>query len=704
MGHASGGGAARTLEPRLGSSRAALAGAAVLVGALLVTFWGIGLPGWGLALTAFFAWAALPGIRLAQAVYASREWFAWLVGPVWGLTLSSLVALALWVAGLRHPSVLLLGPGLALALVRLSDRWRGLLEAPLFERRDLLCLVLVLLLVPTVVGRPYSRVGADVEDGRAYRAYFTADFVWKMAVAAEVAKGEVPPRNQYLAGEPLRYYWLPHLLSAVQHQALGSWVRLDRLLLVNGVLAGLAFMAFLYGFTRQFVPSAPWAAAGIWLAVWCGSYEGLERLVVYWVQGIPLDYVRHLNIDAVTRWFWGALPIDGLHRLLLYQPQHHAAAYATGFSGILALVQARAPGRPAVPLLAGACLAASVLLSAFSAVMVTAMVIPIALARLVHARVSLASLLRAGFVGALPIAAAILAAFALSYVDRSESLVELGWHPMSRNRLWPAFPMNFGAALPAMAGGLLWMAWVNPFGAVVLGTIVLGSFGFYFFVNVRDVQDVYVSWRAGHLLFMATAPLAGFVLLRVSTLWPALRTAIFTITAVLVVAALPTTLIDLFNTQDIENRSQGPGFRWTIVLSHDELEALEWVRRETPPRARVQIEPHVRDPETWAYIPAFGERRMAAGLPISMVPLTRYERASAAIQDLFRSDTPELAFTRAVDLGVDYIFLGHPERHTYPQFEWTLLRAPLLFPRVFQSTDGEVVIHQVGQALRPRAH
>ena len=44
-----------------------------------------------------------------------------------------------------------------------------------------------------------------------------------------------------------------------------------------------------------------------------------------------------------------------------------------------------------------------------------------------------------------------------------------------------------------------------------------------------------------------------------------------------------------------------------------EREALEWMKRSTPPDAVVQFEPVARGDTHWAYIPAFGERRMAAG-------------------------------------------------------------------------------------------
>ena len=48
------------------------------------------------------------------------------------------------------------------------------------------------------------------------------------------------------------------------------------------------------------------------------------------------------------------------------------------------------------------------------------------------------------------------------------------------------------------------------------------------------------------------------------------------------------------------------------------------------PKAIFQVDPVPRDPEHWAYLPAFAERRMAVGIPISMVPLAKYQQASEA--------------------------------------------------------------------------
>ena len=102
--------------------------------------------------------------------------------------------------------------------------------------------------------------------------------------------------------------------------------------------------------------------------------------------------------------------------------------------------------------------------------------------------------------------------------------------------------------------------------------------------------------------------------------------------AIALLAGLPTTIIDIYNTQDITNHSEAPGFHWTLMLRPDELQAFDWIQKNTRPDALFQVDPIARDSETWAYLPAFAERRMAIGLPISMVPLAKYQQGSEAIR------------------------------------------------------------------------
>ena len=98
---------------------------------------------------------------------------------------------------------------------------RPLAAAQRTDRRDGRVLLLALLLVPLIVARPFSLVGIEIPEGHVYRAYFTADYVWRRAVVAELAKGDFLPVNPFYVGDVLHYYWMPHLLSAVEYRAWG---------------------------------------------------------------------------------------------------------------------------------------------------------------------------------------------------------------------------------------------------------------------------------------------------------------------------------------------------------------------------------------------------------------------------------------------------------------------------------------------------
>jgi hypothetical protein len=677
--------------------------ALILVAALALTLVSIG-PLWLAALLWLaLAWFAAPGVLVARLLYG-REPGSWgaalLVGPLWGFAISSLVLLALWAAGLRHWTVLLLAPPGACVAWLLLRPLHGELRPPALSRRDLPALLLLLCLVPLVVGRPYARVGEEGPDGRAYRAYFTADFVWTMAVVAEVSKGEVPPRNQFLRRAPLHYYWTSHLISAVEYRHLSRLATLESILLLNAVAFGLMFVAFLYLFTRPFTRSPALAATACAAAILLTSFEGLERLLVIWREGLPLDVLRTLNIDAVTRWFYGALPVDGLHRVLLYQPQHHATAYALGFSALLVLARARRPDRPMLVGWVGVLLAASVLISAFAAIMLTLMA-AVYTACLLAARRAWRAVLPCALAGAAPLAMAAGAALALRFVDRSGSILEVMVNPAATSRMLTTIPLSFGPMLATVTAGLA-IGLVRRQAGVLPLTIVVGlSALFYFFVNVRDHQDVYVGWRAGHLIFMAAAPLTALVFEALARARRAVRYAGVALAGALALAAAPTVIIDLYNTQDTGNRAMGPGFPWTLVLGPDELEALRWIKQSTPPHALVQPEPSVRAPATWAWVPAFAERRMAAGLPISMVPLARYEAASHRVRELYLSETAKEAFERAARLRIDFLVVGPPERQAYPAFEQMLDADGARFPVVFR--NASMTIYFVSGGVGPLA-
>ena len=130
----------------------------------------------------------------------------------------------------------------------------------------------------------------------------------------------------------------------------------------------------------------------------------------------------------------------------------------------------------------------------------------------------------------------------------------------------------------------------------------------------------------------------------------------------------------------------------TLLLRPDELEAFDWIRKNTAPDARFQVDPIARGQETWAYLPAFAERRMAIGLPISMVPLAKYERGSEAIAHMFNEE-PLAAYERAVKARINYVFIGPPERAAHPGVEDRFNSIPNQMPLAWK--NGTISIYEV---------
>lgn len=632
----------------------------------------------------------VPGIALARAI--AGPGLGWLIslafGPLLGQALGSLALTGVWAAGGRGIWVVLAAPLLVATVIvparRLQGRWR----LPATSPGDRLALAALLLIVPVIVGLPFAHVGEITADGQFYRAYFTADYVWRRAVVAELAKGAFLPVNPYLNGDALHYYWMPHLLTAAQYRFAGAWATLDELLLIRSVCIDAFFVAFLYGMVRVF-GVRPWAsAAGVGFVIVSSSFEGLYAWLDFAIRGVPLHELTNLNIDAITRWYIRGIPIDGLQRLLFYQP-HHAVGYVAGLLGVLAVSRRARAFDPVAMAVAGLLLGLSIAISSFAGVMFTAgaaLFEAISVARQRDWRRGLAH----AVASAIPLALASGLVFALHYVDASGSVVEFGVNRLATRSFWLVTALSFGPVLILAVAAVSVILRTGRQDLGEWGALAAACVVFYFLINVRDHQDVYVGWRVGHLLFMSATVLAGILFDHVATLANR-RTAVLGVVAV-GLAGLPTTVIDVYNTQDLTNNRAAPGFTWTLRLTPDDRQAFHWIRLNTRPEEVVQVDPFARDSETWAYLPAFAERRMAAGLPISMVPLKKYEDASAQMRAIF--DEPALSsYERATRGGVNYVLVGPPERSAHPGVEARLDALPELMPLLFR--NGTISIYGV---------
>jgi hypothetical protein len=631
-----------------------------------------------------------PGILILRALAPAQGWLAAVAfGPLAGQALGSLVLTLLWLTGAHGVWLLAVTPMLVALLALPARRLAGRWTLPDVHVDDAVALATVLLIVPLVAGWPFAHVGEITANGQDYRAYFTADYAWRRAVVSEVAKGDVLPVNPYFAGDALHYYWMPHVLSAAQYRFAAAWATLDELLLIRSISIDAMFVAFLYGMTRAF-RVRPWAAAGgVTFAVFASSFEGFYVLWDFARHGAPLAAAKNLNIDAISRWYFQGIPIDGLQRVLFYQP-HHAVGYVIGMIGLLAIALRTRARDGAAFAVAGICLGLSVAISSFAGLMLTAGAALFESASLLRAFDWRRGLVHAAAAG-IPLGVATGLVLALRYVDNSGSVLEFTVNRVAVHDFWWVTFLSMGPVLIVGA-----MAIVLTRGEAhrlgIFGALAAASVVFYFFINVRDHQDVYVGWRVGHFLFMSAAVLIGALLNVLPKLRGNLRYGVGAGIVMMFLAGLPTSAIDIYNTQDITNHGEMPAGHWTLRLGPDDLQIFDWIRHNTDPKAIFQVDPVPRDPEHWAYLPAFAERRMAAGIPISMVPLAKYLQASNEIR-LIYDETPLLAYERAVRAGVNYILVGPPERNAHPGVEDRFSTMPDRLPLVFR--NGSISIYEV---------
>jgi hypothetical protein len=526
-----------------------------------------------------------------------------------------------------------------------------------------------MVLAMVVVALPFSRVGEPTDEGVAYRAYFSADLMTHLSVVAELQKEDYPPQNPFYAGEPLGYYWLFFLFPAL----VGKWTGNQEGLLLTYLAGGILFAGLAFSTPRRLVSSGRYAFIAVAAGLVAASWEGLAMLARAAWLGESLGIFRNMNLDAFSRWVFGLTSLDGLHRSLLYTPQH-----LFSYSLLLILVALVLRGNPrgvGTSLLSGALLGGMAGTSIVTAMLTGPW--------LVLVRWSRGGSMRSRMVDLAVMGGASLACLAWYF--------ELGFFGDAGAAVTLRLPqlIEIPALLIFECGPLLMLSVLavtrpaaRPF-VLLAGMALLAIL----FLDIRGYEGVWMAWRAGSVLLISLM----LVLACGVEKWPRKTLAL-----VLASGSL-TAVLDLYNAQDVANRELSRGdFRWTTVISHPEMEALRWVRSETEPRAVVQWDARARDRGEWAAIPALAERRMAVGFPIFLLEPYKYRRRERrTIRPIFLLADPTEAHRRAHEAGIDYLWIGRRELEVRGEGLQGLWEAPNLFRKAFTSRNVTVfeVLH-----------
>lgn len=648
----------------------------------------------GVGYAVLFVLATVPGWPVGRALFGRAHPARWIAG---GLVGYGLTTVALWVPLAVHrpswPAFVLAWAAMCVGSFALTRSIHAPLAPLSWNRNTTRALTLVLTLAPLVMLLPYRNVAhIDEQGGRNYRAYFTADFVWHEALAAELARFDTPPRNPYLASQPLHYYWgyflLPSVATGVVTEA-KQIPPIESFLAVNNLGAGLLFLGAIFLAAIAAVPRPYAVASAIALVVLSASAEGLYQATTLWWHGTPLSQLRGINIDAVTAWYFYGLTIDGLPRSLWWGPQH-ANASALGLLAVTIAITAGVRMSVRTAIIAGLALGLALMMSPFPAgsmtllygvaLLWTAAGTPRVLPRLIGTQVAAVAMVALGLGWCL----------ANGTFEGAGSAVEIALSRAATRTPATILGLALGPALlPALAGLAVVMRQRFPesLRPAVVGLAL--SAGLFFFVTLV-LEPIWVGWRAGHLfLIMSPALIAVAFGALIDAAGPAIAA---TVVGLLLLVGLPTTLIDIYNAQDTTNLNMGPGFRWTVRLTAQEQEALTWVERRTPRNALVQMSLNPRGRETWSLIPSFARRRMAAGLPISLLRTPEYDEAASRADRIFATEDPAEAVTLWRGLGIDYLYVGRVEREAFAAGTAKFAAHPERFGRVFANDDVTIYV------------
>ena len=459
-------------------------------------------------------------------------------------------------------------------------------------------ILLFIALAAIIVAGPFFHVGIETVNGTAYRAYFDHDFLVHLAVAGELTKGIVPPRNPYFSQKVLHYYWIPFQFPAMCFALSGNMAELERLNLASNYLAGMSFLVVLFWFFRNLTKSSAITFSTLFITVFLGSWEGFYWVIQQIYRHGSLALFRYQNIDGLTRWIFGAPQIDTLFRGLLFTPQHLIALGLLCIISFDFIIKTHLPERVPLHVITAAFLitGCSVFIGGAGLIWIGFL----ALMRIIRIR-----RLSIGYFIILSVSAslALILWFQLGMLTIQDSSLIFGLKAGSLLKYGWILALNF-SFLP------LWIFWSlkykNRHALSFFGIFILSIF-FIFCFSIPDYENEF-GLRGGFLCYLACA---GGLALLLSSVNPKRRWIMMILSWTLALPGAISLILDTYNLQDVTNK------KFTLIIPRKEQTALDWLKKNTHEAAVVQRFPERFNDRRNAVepnlIPPFAHRVMLTG-------------------------------------------------------------------------------------------
>jgi hypothetical protein len=619
------------------------------------------------------------GVLISSFLLKDRH-LAWVFAfPVGYVFHSVVLALIVRVAGM-HPAVIV--TYLIVTILLLVLRRKTFLRLQIsWSQGDVSLLLIWLLLSAAVVAWPLIHVGAKIEEGYAFRAYFNADYFKHLGMTGTLSHTGIPPLNSYLSGHTLHYYWLFYVIPAFWTRLFSTYTA-QYLIIQFTVVGALMFVATLYATLHYLTKSRAVLALLLPVFLLGGSYEGLYAIDYLQSKNFPMSRFTMLNIDGLTRWFWQTPQIDTMYRALLYAPQHLLAVSIA----LLALLNRRENSTRSTRIAAMAFLFSTLGFAAIiGAVLIAGSIFLVTIDFIRKPREKFPEFVIIGLTGCL---------FLLFYFPVTRMFrigPEEEWIFGLVDTVWKTFPryflLNFGALLIlGMAGVLL-----SPRGFPARFCI------FFLVVCLLCMQLIQnrmggseVTLKLGYIcnvaLLILTAGLFARMRHRLALLW-----------IVVLVTVLPASVgwvMDLYNSQDIRNRA------FVTIVPLEDAEVYEWMKENLAPDSVTQHNSNARETLRVTPIPSFAQRGVYVGDLFHgrafQVEEEEFVRRQEVVWALFHQNSKQ-AHALAVQEKIQYVFISArdteiPEaryRFVNPYFSTLFQNGNALLVRVNETVTDE---------------
>ena len=542
---------------------------------------------------------------------------------------------------------------------------------------------------------PYAFVGADTGQEFAYRPFFQADFFKHMGHTYAVTHGELPPVDLFSCRGTLHYYWLAYLLPATAVAVSGASATAQEALLLVGLVQTVLLALLVFAAARALSGSPKAAAAATSLGFLCLTLDGplfLMKGARFRLRnpGVEIDWNPE-KMDLAWTLGLGHLNVNSLHRLCLYVQQHQLAVVL--FVAWIVLATLPKMGRCWAITVAKSMLIVPLFGTSFLVgVVATTVVI---LTELSAARergnwpdaalAILCTLLSVSFffgtgmaAGTAQVGVPVLNS-SLTVHERLVSAASLplgvvsNWGVLAVLGVWGTWLLSRDRSLTSRARTVVPLTVLITMGIFLVGELLLSP-------KMQFEVELKTSYVAGVALVLG----ASVVFSRTKTLWQRHRKTL-SICVVLAVLGLSTPVLDILWHCKIS------GSTTTLVPAGD-MEALDWIRRETPPQSIFQCYPyrHFDDIDVW--VPIFAGRRIIASPRGS----NSDEALVQEIAGLFDETNSDELWRRASSFGISYLYLhrtmGNAKYERLVEELWT---SPDRFSVVF--ANGETTVWMLTQ-------